>query len=209
MTEAEQPQDPRLRMDLAIAVAGERLAETHLAQALDFVRHLAGQVSGARALTMYARLHHLTDEQHRALVNAVLAAFGRHDTRPGGKARPAAAEIEWSDTSTVLERAFRRLRGRRNQELRRWVERHTGHAERLLLDVHVQNTLRYLEARGPDADVAVGVYAYMEALSVRESLFEALHILVLDRLHHQAAMGRPGSEVAAGRAGLRVVGEGG
>jgi hypothetical protein len=209
MTEAEQPQDPRLRLELAIAVARERLAETHLAQALDFVRHLAGQVSGARTLTMYARLHHLPDEQHRALVNAVLAAFGRHDARPGRAARPAEVEIEWTDTSTVLERAFRRLRGRRNQELRHWVERHTGHAERLLLDVHVQNALRYLEARGTDTDIAVGVYAYMQALSVRESLFEALHILVLDRLHHQSVMVEAAPEIAAARAGLRVVGEGG
>ena len=209
MTEAEQPQDPRLRMELAIAVARERVTETHLAQAHHFVRHLAGQVSGMRALAMYSRLHHLTDEQHRGLVTGVLAAFGRHDVRPAGGARPVDADIEWSDTSTVLERAFRRLRGRRNLELRRWVERHTGHVERLLLEVHVQNALRCLEARGADADVAVGVYAYMEALSIRESLFEALHILVLDRLHHQSAVGRTGSGAVAGRAGLRVVGEGG
>ncbi len=204
MSDPNAPQDPKLRLELALAMARERLAEAHLAQALEFVRHCAGQVTGARALSMYSRLHHLTDEQHRQLVNGVLAAYGRENREDDRN--PGDGEIPWSDTSTVLDRVLRRLRGRRNRELRQWVELHTGHAERMLLEVHVQNALRCLEARGEGADVAVAVYAYMDAVSLRESLFEALHIMVLDRLYHRRLAGPAAVTSDAWRSGLRVVG---
>lgn len=236
-------------VEIAFAVSRERLMEAHVMYALQLTEHARGKIPVTRALDIYARLHHLSDEEIRLLNNRVLAAFAQRGEGPlaaaaasagaageqgaaAGAADRAARDsaddasveaeddakasagadaedftgvnadanaddeaeddadleaLEWEPPSSLFKRIRKRLRGRVNTNLRRWVELHTGHTEYEILQIHAENVQRVLDAAGDDGGAILDtVKYYVEKLAVRERIFEAIYIMTLHRLNNSS-----------------------
>jgi hypothetical protein len=170
----------RAELEIAIAIARERLQEAHAAQLLELIHGADGQLAPRRATEISARLHYLGPELARNVGNKVLASLGQFREVSG--VLPAPGRVDEGDPLTVFGQIRRRLRGRTNVELRRKVELLTGRAEVALMRVHVENVLRLLEAVGEESPVAQVVDAYAQILEVRKSVAEMVYFLTLDRL---------------------------
>jgi hypothetical protein len=173
-------------LSVVIAVARERILEAHVVHALDFIGKTEGELLPPRALAIYARLHHLGEEELRVVRNRVIASWaGGATDRASGPATFIAinGDVDWDVTVSVLGRLRRRLGGRRNLRLRRWVELHAGHVEAELLALHTDHAVRVMDAMKPRPDTYGGVRAYAEAVGVRPALVEALSIRVAARLY--------------------------
>lgn len=187
---------------VAVLLAGarERLMDAYLVHGLDFIHRTSADIEAPRALEVFCRLHHLDDLDARQLKNRVLASFGRSEEEPAGPHTFVAVggDVEWDVTASLLYRLRRRLGGRRNLRLRRWVELHSGYVESRLLRVHADNVERLLAVTGTtEGELIDTIRLYVRELRIRNSLVEAIHIAVCERLY-------PDSTPATRRGGLRV-----
>lgn len=174
------------RLAMILATAQERLADAHLVHALDFIQRTSDGIEAPRALEIYCRLHHLDDREGRALKNRVLLSFGRPSTDEDGRHtfEAVGGDVEWDVTASLAYRLRRRLGGRRNHRLRRWVELHAGYVEGRLLRVHAESVERLLEVTGTSNDaIADTIARYAQAMRLRDGLREAIHIAVCERLY--------------------------
>lgn len=162
----------RRQLDIALAVAAQRAQDVHVRQALELVTHAHGRVGVARALEIYGRIHGLGADVERVLSTRVFAALGQADLRPDGA---VAAE------SGLLARVRRRLGGRRDLELRRWVEFHKGRTDRDLVDVHVDAVAR-VHAVLSAGSVADAVNWYAEAARLPGAMRDNVYLAALARL---------------------------
>lgn len=189
------------RLAVLMAGARERLADAHLVHALDFIHRTSGDIEAPRALDVYCRLHRLDEADARTLKNRVLASFGGIEEDAASSSHTFVAvggDVEWDITASLFYRLRRRLGGRRNHRLRRWVELHTGFVEGRLLRVHVANVERLLEVTGTgDGAILDVIWTYARGLKVREPLVEAIHIAVCERLY-------PDVSPAARSGGLKI-----
>lgn len=183
-------------ISVVLAGARERLMDAYLVHALDFIQRTSGEIEAPRALEVYCRLHHLDDSDMRQIKNRVLASFGRapEEAKPAPHTFVAVGgDVEWDVTASLFYRLRRRLRGRRNYRLRRWVELHTGYVEGRLLRVHVDNVERLLEITGTgDGAIIDSIRTYAQALRLRDSLLEAIQIAVCERLYPDVTSTRRG-----------------
>ena len=183
-----------------LAGARERLMDAYLVHALDFIQRTSGEIEAPRALDVFCRLHHLDDMDARQLKNRVLASFSRSGEEPAGPHTFVAVggDVEWDVTASLYYRLRRRLGGRRNLRLRRWVELHSGYVESRLLRVHVDNVERLLAVTGTADDELIDtIRLYARELRIRDSLIEAINTAVCERLY-------PDTNPASRRGGLRV-----
>jgi hypothetical protein len=170
----------RAELEIAVAIARERLQEAHAAQLLELIQGADGQLTPRRATEIYARLHYLGPEMTRSVGNKVLASLGQFREVAGPL--PAQERGNGADPLTVFGQIRKRLRGRTNVELRRKVELLTGRAEVALVRVHVENVLRLLKAFSEEIPIAQVVDAYAQLLEIRKSVAEMVYFLTLDRL---------------------------
>jgi hypothetical protein len=164
--------DPVRHRELTLAVAAQRAEDVHVRQALELLTHTHGRVGIDRALRIYARIHALPSAAERTLVGRVLAALGQADLRPDG---------DEAREGGLLGRLRRRLRGRRDHELRRWVEFHKGRTDRDLVEVHVDAVARAHRAND-GASVAEVVGWYSEAARLRGAMRDNVYLAALARL---------------------------
>ena len=66
----------RRRVELAIAVAQERLLSTHVAHALRLIQLVGDQVPFENALNIYIRLLRLSEDEARVITTRALATLG-------------------------------------------------------------------------------------------------------------------------------------
>ena len=180
------------QIELAAALARERVLDTHVAHVLELLERGRGEVSPPRLIEIYLRLHPLPQDDSRIVTHRVLVALG-HQTLSGDAERadenqPAQPEAPWEDPLSLPGRLRKRLRGRTNKELRRWVELQTGRAEVALLDVHIENVLRFVEILKPEESYAGVVTRYVEMLRVSEPWSEVLYFFALARLSPSSAV---------------------
>jgi hypothetical protein len=173
-------------IDVAIAVAKERVADAHLEHAIAFLQFVADDNSAPRALAFHARLHSMSEDDYRNLRNRVLAtvggvAAGAPREPPLGAPGPEAA-IDWSEDTSLFRRMRRRFGGRRDRRLRRRMELFAGKVQAALIRVHVESIRRLLELHDAEAGVSGVVQAYMSALSLRPALYQAIYIPTLESL---------------------------
>ncbi|HSM36813.1 MAG TPA: hypothetical protein VK837_10490 [Longimicrobiales bacterium] len=164
--------DPARHRELTLAVAAQRAEDVHVRQALALLTHTHGRVGIDRALRIYARIHALPSAAERTLVGRVLAALGQADLRPAG---------DEAREGGLLGRIRRRLRGRRDHELRRWVEFHKGRTDRDLVEVHVDAVARAHRA-SDGGSVAEIVAWYAEAAQLRGAMRDNVYLAALARL---------------------------
>ena len=164
--------DPVRHRELTLAVAAQRAEDVHVRQALELLTHTHGRVGIDRALRIYARIHAMPSAAERTLVARVLAALGQADLRPDG---------DEAREGGLLGRIRRRLRGRRDHELRRWVEFHKGRTDRDLVEVHVDAVARAHTA-SDGGSVAEIVAWYAEAARLRGAMRDNVYLAALARL---------------------------
>ena len=180
----------RRRVELAIAVAQERLLGTHVDHALRLIQLVGDQVPFENALGIYTRLLRLSDDEARVITTRALATLGEQAARSEvwPELVTEVPEEQPADTRTANgRRSFmgsmrQRLRGRVKDDLRRWVELSAAKTEVALLDTHVENALTFVDLLESEMPFSEAVEMYLEALEVRESVSEVTYYVALSRL---------------------------
>jgi len=176
--------DVRRRLEVAAEVARAKLLDVHFAHVLELIRRARSDMPADRALEIYARLHHLEREDGDELAKRVLARVGGRAIRLAalGRGDEKLGDVfEDHDALSVFRQLRRRLRGRKNHELRRWIELHAARTELALLDVHADGAARFIEILKPEKSLGDAVDLYARVMRVRDSIAEALYLLALER----------------------------
>lgn len=188
------PEPLRRRLDLAVAVAQERLLTTHVDHALRLIQLVGDQVPFENALDIYTRMLRLSDDEARVITTRALAILGEQ----------AAETAEWPDLITeerdspdTERRSFmqgmrERLRGRVNDDLRRWVELSAATTEVAVLETHVRNAVNFVDLLKEEQPLGEAVEMYLEALEVRDSVAEMAYYITLSRLAEEFLPSRGG-----------------
>lgn len=176
--------------------------DVHFRAAMELVERARGDVEPSRALTIYARLHHLQGSDADHLYQRVLVSLGRK--RSPKPLLPESSKIETGveTPQSVLGQIRKRLRGRVNLELREWVEYHTGRTETDLLWAHVENAVQFVELLQPIMAVGEAVEEYTGSLGVPPARAEIIYYLVLA---HCSAGTSPSSTTGGGPNRLAIV----
>lgn len=177
----------RRRIELAIAVAQERLLSTHVDHALRLIQLVGDQVPFENALGIYTRLLRLSDDEARVITTRALAILGEQsrDTPDYNEAALSAPEPPASENESsrsFLRNMRQRLRGRVKDDLRRWVELSAARTEVAILNTHVENAVNFVDLLEQEMASAEAVDLYLDALEVRESVAEVAYYLVLARI---------------------------
>jgi hypothetical protein len=174
----------RRRVELAIALAQERLLSTHVDHALRLIRLIGDQVPFENALGIYTRLLRLSDDEARVITTRALATLGeRTRAEPWPELTTEVVEEERGGTRrSLLDSMRQRLRGRVRDDLRRWVELAAARTEVALHATHVENALNFVDLLEKEQGVTEAVEVYLEALEVRESVAEMTYYFTLARL---------------------------
>lgn len=163
--------DTREQLELAAAVATEAVQDAHVRFALELLDEGRDRVPVERLLDAYARLHSLTDDQHRHLTDRVFSALGRDpDAARGTRLQPR---------GSVIHRAATRLRGRVHPQLRAWLDRHAARAALSVLDLHVEHALRYAVILHDQRTADGAARLYAETLGLRPTEAEMVRLRVL------------------------------
>jgi hypothetical protein len=176
----------RRRVELAIAVAQERLLSTHVDHALRLIQLVGDQVPFENALGIYVRLLRLSDDEARVITTRALAILGEQvvesdSTWADTPAEPT--EVEEDGTRRSFLRNMRqRLRGRVKDDLRRWVELSAARTEVAILNTHVENALNFVDLLEREQPATEAVEVYLDALEVRESVSEVTYYIALSRI---------------------------
>jgi hypothetical protein len=164
-------------------VAREAVLDLHVNRAVKLIELAEGRVSAPRMLSIYLRLQSLTDAPAEMLVNRVLAALGHR----GRKGITPSLFVEGEDEGDPEERSFwrvvrDRLRGRVHDDLRRWVELHTGATQVALLDLHVRHALGFVRELNESHTIESACALYGQLAEVQEKLKPAIYMFALERL---------------------------
>lgn len=175
----------RRRVELAIAVAQERLLSTHVDHALRLIQLVGDQVPFENALGIYTRLLRLSDDEARVITTRALAILGEQvSVTPNFSDIPVDAQEPPEDDSSrsFLRNMRQRLRGRVKDDLRRWVELSAARTEVAILHTHVENAANFVELLDKEQAPTEAVELYLDALEVRESVAEVTYYLALAKI---------------------------
>jgi hypothetical protein len=191
----------RRRAELATAVAQERLLSTHVEHALELIELVGDKVPFENALSMYARLLRLTEEETRTITTRALAILGeraaRSDTWPEliTEAQAAAQEKANRRQQGLFGGLRQRLRGRVNEDLRHWVELTAASTEVALLEAHVSNALGFVRLTEKELPFAAAVETYLDLMEVRDGIAEVVYYITLARLAEEQLPSRAARRV--------------
>jgi hypothetical protein len=193
--------DPmRRRVELAVAVAQERLLGTHVEHVLRLIRLVGEQVPFESALNIYTRLLRLSEDETRTITTRALAIIGESATQteawPELVTQSDAEQAEEKGSRWFVKQIRQRLRGRVNDDLRRWVELAAARTEVAILGTHVENALGFVELLEKEMLFTEAVELYLEALNVRDAIAEVAYYMALARLADQHLPERAGPEAA-------------
>lgn len=190
--------EKRRELQVAAAVAREALLHTHSKLAIELIALAGNRVSVMRMLDIYVRVNGLPHSDAEVVTTRVLAVLGE-DTRDGE--RPVVyleGEESVAESLPLVGIVRARLKGRALDDLRRWVELHTGRSQVALFNVHIVHALRFIEMLDETHGIAAALRVYTEFVAVPRAMNDMLQYFVLDRL---ATDGLPAS---AGAGPLRV-----
>ena len=184
------------QIDLATAMAQEKLLDTHVRHVLALVELVAGQLPFDSALDIYARILQLNPEQARNVGSRAFAELGRRTgmersgevtlmeddaaDREDAAARPAPGE--GGRFEQVFSRVRRRVRGRVHDDLRHRINLAAARAEDDLFERHVANTLEFARALSAEVPLHEAVDLYLEIMSVPEGVSDVVFNRALRRV---------------------------
>jgi hypothetical protein len=177
----------RRRVELAIAVAQERLLSTHVDHALRLIQLVGEQVPFENALGIYTRMLRLSDDEARVITTRALAILGEQVVESNAAptwtdVSPEPVESDDGTRKSFLRNMRQRLRGRVKDDLRRWVELAAARTEVAILNAHVENAMNFVDLLEKEQPPSESVELYLEALEVRESVSEVAYYLALSRI---------------------------
>lgn len=176
----------RKRVELAVAVAQEKLLADHVDHALDLVALVNEDVTFSDALSLYTRLMRLDEDEAQNVRTRALAILGKKAEESGSSPRePEVVEREETEGGrSWFGGLTQRLRGRENEELRRRIELIAARTEVALIYTHVDNALHFVDflRKEDELDDQRSVELYLDALDVRESIAEVTYYLTLARI---------------------------
>jgi hypothetical protein len=179
----------RRRVELAIAVAQERLLSTHVDHALRLIQLVGEQVPFENALGIYTRMLRLSDDEARVITTRALAILGEQvsetDSPTWTEARGEPVPDSDGSQRSFLRNMRQRMRGRVKDDLRRWVELTAARTEVAILNTHVENAMNFIELLEKEQPPAESVELYLDALEVRESVSEVTYYTALARIADQ------------------------
>lgn len=188
----------RRRVELAVAVAQERLLSTHVNHALGLIQLVGDQVPFENALNIYTRMLRLSDDESRVITTRALAILGERaaETEQWPEFVTTEAPPQNGETARrkFMDQFRQRLRGRVKEDLRRWVELVAARTEIAILNTHVDNAMNFVELLDKEAPFSEAVELYLEALEVRESIAEVAYYMALSRLADQHLPKGPNEE---------------
>ena len=186
------------RADIAIAMAEERLLETHVEHALKLIELTGNHIEFDEALDIYTRLLRLSADDARSITTQALARLGERGEPASWTSEKRPAEKTTGDDRRSILTSFRsRLRGRVNDELRTWVEYQAARTEVALLETHVQNALHFVDILKSEVPANEAVEVYLDALEVRDSIAEVVYYIALARVAEDH-LPTPGVKAAPG-----------
>jgi hypothetical protein len=176
----------RKRVELAVAVAQEKLLTAHVDHALDLIALVNQDVSFTDALEIYSRLLRLEEDQARNISTRTLAILGE---KVDQESRIDLQEILGPETGdeedtgrSMFGNMRQRLRGRVNEELRRRIELIAARTEVALTNVHVDNALHFVDFLDSEMNERQAIDLYLDALDVRDSIAEVVYYISLSRI---------------------------
>jgi hypothetical protein len=187
------------QIDLATAMAQEKLLDTHVRHVLALVDLVQPQLPFDAALDIYARILQLNPEQARNVGSRAFAELGRrHGVAPGDEVallEDDAADREDDARSSisqeggrfeqVFSRVRRRIRGRVNDDLRHRINLAAARAEDDLFERHVANALEFARALAAEVPLHEAVDVYLETLAVPEGVSDVVFNRALRRVADQ------------------------
>lgn len=212
---AKHLSDPlRRRIELATAVAQERLLSTHVEHALRLLDLIGDQVPFDHALPIYTRLLRLSEDETRVITTRALAILG--ERAAGGGTWPELTVDSEDDVVdegkgalSFIHHVRQRVRGRVNEELRRWIEVSAAATEVAILVTHVDNAINFVDVLDKEMAFTEAIELYLDALEVRDSIAEVTYYTAVARLKDRilpAAPARTDSKPAAATKSARVAG---
>lgn len=175
----------RRELEIAAAVAREKVMQFHVTSALRLIGLAAERVSPLRMLAIHLRLHHIVGAEAELLAYRVLAAIG--ETAPATTTRLFIDDSEDpAPENGSLWRVLRdRLRGRVHHDLRRWVELATGAAQAGLVDIHARHAIRFAQELTETHSVTEAAALYADMVDMPAPLRSAFTMHLMDRLAAQ------------------------
>ena len=201
------------QVDLATAVAQEKLLDTHVRHVLGLVELVSPQLPFDAALDIYARILRLNPEQARNVGSRAFADLGRRGLLSGGTSdevtlleddaadredarRPPADES--GRFEQVFSRVRRRIRGRVQDDLRHRINLAAARAEDDLFERHVANALEFARSLQAEVPLHEAVDLYLEIMSVPEGVSDVVFNRALRRVADSELPAlESGAEVAA------------
>jgi hypothetical protein len=176
----------RRRVELAIAVAQERLLSTHVDHVLNLIQLVGNQVPFENALSIYTRLLRLSEDEARVITTRALATMGERanesEAWPELITEQEATDAAKKGGRSLVKQMRQRLRGRVNDDLRKFVELAAARTEVAILDTHVENALGFVELLEKEVPFTEAVELYLEGLEVRDSVAEVAYYMTLSRI---------------------------
>ena len=167
------PESIRRRLEVATAMAGEALVETHTQQALHFIDLMNGRLSFEEALLRYLREMDLTEVMASAVrTRALVAMEDRPPTQP--KLQLHDEENEPPDEDEEGWRRFRpdvMMRGvferqKRAEDTDRWTELAIARAEESIIRTHIDNAITFAALLDGHASMGRAVQTYVGAVQL-------------------------------------------
>jgi hypothetical protein len=186
------------QIDLATAMAQEKLLDTHVRHVLALVDLVSPQLPFDAALDIYARILRLNPEQARNVGSRAFAELGRRtgvergadevtlleddaaDREDAADARPEPGE--GGRFEQVFSRVRRRIRGRVHDDLRHRINLAAARAEDDLFERHVANALEFARTLAAEVPLHEAVDLYLEILSVPEGVSDVVFNRALRRV---------------------------
>jgi hypothetical protein len=178
----------RKRVELAVAVAQEKLLAAHVDHALDLIALVDDDVSFGDALEIYTRLMRLDEDESQNVSTRALAILGKKAEQTGTLPAPATpreeevVEADEEGSRSLFGQLRNRLRGRVKDDLRRRIEFIAARTEVALIHTHVDNAIHFSEFLQGEVEERESVELYLDALDVRESIAEVTYYLALSRI---------------------------
>src|SRR5690606_38469656 len=179
----------RRRVELAVAVAQERLLTTHVEHALTLIQLVGEQVPFENALAIYTRMLRLSEDEARVITTRALATLGEQGVRGEVWPELAREEVPEKEPRRSFMNIMRsRLRGRVNDDMRRQVELIAARTEIAILHTHVENALQFVDLLESEMPLIEAVELYLDALQVRDSIAEVAAYMALARLDRKSGV---------------------
>jgi hypothetical protein len=163
------------QLPMALARARERVTEAHIGQAVELVELSRGRMTPERAIEIYCRLALLGPDPTEEVRNRALAALAhaREDEResPGMPER-----VAWRRSR------LDRLRRRRDEELRDWLDLHAARSRSVVIEAYVRSAIEFVEILGGQLNRPQAIAFYFQMANVPGHLEREVVTFALERL---------------------------